>query len=205
MCFSVQSTLHCLGSELRTAFVLSQFLFPNYFLLLYFISPSLSYCLSLLASHREKMASPKQPRGWGQNIKDFKMKINSHGYKQTRQQSKGPSQRIRPARRKISKELDYFHGFVRRTFRYDDFEAEISDDQAIPTSSTNRDFPDDSDIVISEDDEDTGDFNERANPDWNGDEFQGINLTLTEDVVDKYTMFFAEVGDAPTLGACEYF
>ncbi|KAF2192814.1 hypothetical protein K469DRAFT_694852 [Zopfia rhizophila CBS 207.26] len=136
------------------------------------------------------MASPKQPRGWGQNIKDFKMKVNSHGYKQTHQQSKGPSQRIKPARRKISKELDNFHGF-----------AEISDDQAIPTGSTNQDFLEDSDTVIFEDDEDIRDFNERANPDWNGDKFEGINLTLTEDVVEKYTMFFAEVGDAPTLGA----
>jgi hypothetical protein len=92
------------------------------------------------------------------------MKVNSHGHKQTRQQSKGPSQRIIPAMRKISEELDSFHGFMRRTFRYDDFEAENSDDQAIPTSSTNQDFPDDSDTVIFEDDEDIGDFNERANP-----------------------------------------
>jgi hypothetical protein len=54
---------------------------------------------------------------------------------------------------------------MRRTFRYDDFKAEISNDQAIPISSTNQDFPDDSDIVMSKDDEDTRDFNERANPD----------------------------------------
>ena len=48
------------------------------------------------------------------------------------------------------------------------FKAENSDDLAIPTSNTNQDFPDDGDTLIFEDDEDIGDFNERANPDWNG-------------------------------------
>ncbi|EXJ87557.1 hypothetical protein A1O3_04517 [Capronia epimyces CBS 606.96] len=74
------------------------------------------------------------------------------------------------------------HGYVWRTFRYNDFEAERSDIQA---SSSHQVSPDHSGRVLDKglEDDDKG-----ADSDPETDVFQGINLTLTENVMEQYQM-----------------